>query len=675
MNVDDNANGNADYESNENSINSQSSESFHPDEANDFFHFEHDLPLQHPNNRRNSNILSNNNNNNSSNTAAVPDRRAAFARDTSLRQSQVFAGSFRVQQQEQQQRQMGRRNSRRESRRSLYGSSRRFGASGRNLGRGQQQQGRRASLAGSIADFRSSVVDFALDAKDAIQDEVLDIKDAFQDELEQADNGAAHFMQMSMTRTLALPPQQAQNVVLRFQQVFGGDRDNDNDDGTGTDNDDRDGNRTNGLFNGNGMGTPLLMTGSTDEEDNNAQQGDSPGVPMPANNDGDRPWYAYLLLVSAVVALSSVGPVSRLVSGAVPCIAGLWKLLGTSMVLLPMAIRVWLLQRQEHANDRQRQQQLLWRGGEDDDEDDDQSGTWSLIGWSWASWLTATIGAVSYATIGLAFGFAMKHTSIGNVLIFANSQSILLFLGKLMYSGCGCGDGSTTSSDPRNGSSSLSFTEGLGLMVTVAGALLCSHDSDRQRVEQLHGGNDAYRFQTLKGDALALLAGFAGVVYLVSTNALRDKVDILIYMPLNMLAGSAFVVGFITIVLHQHITIDLDPTSGVFGWMTPRFDRLAVELYIIFGCSVFGTFGYIQAMRYFDNLTVSFACLLEPMIATVVAFSCGVGLLPGIVGWVGNVLVVAGGLAIIYPSISAADNNLQNNNNSNSNNVINDGKE
>ena len=33
------------------------------------------------------------------------------------------------------------------------------------------------------------------------------------------------------------------------------------------------------------------------------------------------------------------------------------------------------------------------------------------IGWSWTSWLTATLGALSYVTIGIAFGFAMKLTA------------------------------------------------------------------------------------------------------------------------------------------------------------------------------------------------------------------------------------------------------------------------
>uniref|UniRef100_A0A7S1GKU9 EamA domain-containing protein n=1 Tax=Cyclophora tenuis TaxID=216820 RepID=A0A7S1GKU9_CYCTE len=265
----------------------------------------------------------------------------------------------------------------------------------------------------------------------------------------------------------------------------------------------------------------------------------------------------------------------------------------------------------------------------EDDEDEDEF----RLPFTWASCLTVIMGVVGYAAIGIGFGMAMGYTTIANVLIFANSQSILLLLGKILNGG---GD-------------SVLFMEGLGVFVALAGAILCSKDSDQ--TAQQNDEQNYQPYQTVWGDLLALSAGIGGVVYLVSAGALREKVDILVYMPLNMLAGSFLVLGFITVVLEQHVSMSRNPHHGLFGWMTPGFDRLWLELYTIFGCSIFGTIGYIHAMKHIDTLTVTIACLLEPMIATLIAYACGVGHLPGLVGWIGNLLVVAGTVAVVYPSV------------------------
>jgi len=64
-----------------------------------------------------------------------------------------------------------------------------------------------------------------------------------------------------------------------------------------------------------------------------------------------------------------------------------------------------------------------------------------------------------------------------------------------------------------------------------------------------------------------------------------------------------------------------------------------------------GSLGYIRAMQYFDNLVISVAALMEPVVAEFLALLLGVGLLPGPLGWIGNVLVAIGTLCVIAPSI------------------------
>lgn len=68
-----------------------------------------------------------------------------------------------------------------------------------------------------------------------------------------------------------------------------------------------------------------------------------------------------------------------------------------------------------------------------------------------------------------------------------------------------------------------------------------------------------------------------------------------------------------------------------------------------------GAMGYVRSMQYFDNLIISVATLMEPVVASVMAYFLNVGLLPGWVGWVGNLLVVFGTAAVVYPNSGGKD--------------------
>jgi drug/metabolite transporter (DMT)-like permease len=53
-------------------------------------------------------------------------------------------------------------------------------------------------------------------------------------------------------------------------------------------------------------------------------------------------------------------------------------------------------------------------------------------------------------------------------------------------------------------------------------------------------------------------------------------------------------------------------------------------------------------MHYFSNLVISVATLLEPVVASLTAVALGVGDLPGWKGWLGNLFVIVGTLAVVY---------------------------
>lgn len=60
--------------------------------------------------------------------------------------------------------------------------------------------------------------------------------------------------------------------------------------------------------------------------------------------------------------------------------------------------------------------------------------------------------------------------------------------------------------------------------------------------------------------------------------------------------------------------------------------------------------GYVRAFKYFNSVIIAVAALLEPVTATLLAIILGVGVFPGFLGCVGNVMVIVGTLMVIYPS-------------------------
>jgi hypothetical protein len=54
-------------------------------------------------------------------------------------------------------------------------------------------------------------------------------------------------------------------------------------------------------------------------------------------------------------------------------------------------------------------------------------------------------------------------------------------------------------------------------------------------------------------------------------------------------------------------------------------------------------------MEFFDNGVIAVATLMEPMLASFIAYIFNIGLLPGPRGWLGNVVIACGTLGVVYP--------------------------
>jgi len=310
------------------------------------------------------------------------------------------------------------------------------------------------------------------------------------------------------------------------------------------------------------------------------------------------PLSAYLLLGSAVVSLSSIGPLLDFQDGVSSTMKVYWRTLATSVALLPFATA-----------------SIRREGG--------------LPKLTFQQWSILTFTAAMYAFMCIFFVWALEMTAVGNAVIFSNSQSLLLLVGKLFVG------------------APISTTEGTGALVAFAGAILCSKDSAEADATAAGG-----RFGTVIGDLFALSSALCGVGYLVFAKIVRSTMDLYVFMFFVMFVGSLWTLVCV-LLRGETVSFDMNNNHGVLGWLNFHADRLPLEVIMVVICNLFGAMGYVRAMHYFDNLVISVAALLEPVVAEVMAFCIGVGSLPHPMGWIGNILVVLGTIAVVYQPPSA----------------------
>jgi drug/metabolite transporter (DMT)-like permease len=305
----------------------------------------------------------------------------------------------------------------------------------------------------------------------------------------------------------------------------------------------------------------------------------------------------YLSLLGAVLAVSSNGTALTLQHDVPPPLKLYWRMIGTSLLLFPFAMR------------------LMWIEG--------------LPRLNIGQWGTVAFAVACYVIHNLCFITALTYTSIGNSVLFANTQALILLAAKALT-----GD-------------AIHWMEYTGAVVAFTGAILCA--TDEERVTATEVSRDA-----AWGDLLAMMSAVFGVGYLTFAKAVRPSTSVVTFMFIVMFAGSFMVLLYLA-VTSTHTTANMHPLHGLFGWLALRNDRLPLELWIVVVCNLVGTMGFVRSMQYFDSLIIAISTLLEPIVASVIASIMHVGVLPGCQGWVGNILVIVGTFGVVYPSASKGE--------------------
>lgn len=310
-----------------------------------------------------------------------------------------------------------------------------------------------------------------------------------------------------------------------------------------------------------------------------------------------------VMLVVAVLAVSSNGTALHLLAHVPPPLKLYWRMTATTCLLTLFLIKA-----------------AWWN----------KASVVPLL--TVSQWMAFGMAVVLFAAHNLLLYAALEYTTIGNAIIYANSQALLLIVGKFLVG------------------QAVTCLEGLGVVVAFTGALLCSHDSEKS------AGDDPGHSvaQARLGDFLALLSAVAGVLYLTLAKTIRSYVPVTSFIWMVMCLGSLLVLAYLAIT-GVPVTWDRHPYTGLFGWMVLQDHHVWILLHIAVVGNVLGTMGFVRAMAFFSTTTIAVATLMEPLLAQLIGYVFHVGLLPGPLGYVGNGLVMIGTIAVVWQSAEKAD--------------------
>lgn len=247
------------------------------------------------------------------------------------------------------------------------------------------------------------------------------------------------------------------------------------------------------------------------------------------------PVVQYAALLSAVVAISSNATALHMLEGVQAPMKLFWRMTASYMVLSLFAIRT------------------VHRDG--------------LPQLSVGMGVTFLAAVTCYTVQGLLFMKALDYTAISNVLIFANSQALLLIVGKAFVG------------------ERIHVLEGMGVVVAFSGAILCAR-------EESSAGASGDADKSYIGDFLALGSAVCGVGYLTFAKAVRSKMPVTLFLFSVMFVGSFLILLYMMIDPSMKVEFNLNPYDGIVGWW--NVSRLPILIYLALIVNCVGTMGFVR---------------------------------------------------------------------------------
>lgn len=311
---------------------------------------------------------------------------------------------------------------------------------------------------------------------------------------------------------------------------------------------------------------------------------------------GRKPMFAYVLLVAALLALSSLGAALKLQGpGVTPTMKAYWRMVATAVTLIPVAL-------------------VAIR----------RDGLPRLTSQQFREFMLCTAG---YATMTGSFAVSLSMSSMAETFILGNTGGLVIIAKKMV------------TRQP------VLMGEGWGAAIGFLGGIICADDSPEE------GGDTAQALQgehyhPIKGGLIAFLASCGLAVYLTLAKDLRPNMDLFVFMLCIMTTASFYLLLFMFL-RGEEMSLSNHHEHGLWGWTNLSRDRLPIEIHLAVVCNLIGTTGYVASMKYFDAVVVSTCMLMEPLMATLMGAAAGVDQLPGVQTWVGGAIVTAGSMMVI----------------------------
>lgn len=237
----------------------------------------------------------------------------------------------------------------------------------------------------------------------------------------------------------------------------------------------------------------------------------------------------YILLASAVSALAAIGPFLALQDGCTANMKLLWRTQATCLLLAPFALNSVRFEGLPHLTKLQ--------------------------------WLTMILTSLSYAMTTNLFVVSLAYTAVGNAVILANCQAVLM-LGVKLCRG-----------------EHVTCVQAGGALVAFGGVMVFSIDSKRE-IKKDGTGLNGLGHDMLLGNLIALLSGIAGLFYLQLSDVSRKWMNLHVFMFLLMMFTGLWTLLLQVVVLKEHVTLNCDLNIGVCGWLNTAWDRLPLEIAI-----------------------------------------------------------------------------------------------
>lgn len=295
------------------------------------------------------------------------------------------------------------------------------------------------------------------------------------------------------------------------------------------------------------------------------------------------PVRAWLILGTALLAVSSAGAVFEMMDGPGPLLKAGWRLQATAVVLLPGFVLQW------RSSDETIRQRFLSKHS-------------AVI--IFASGVCLTIHFAAWL-------WSLEETTLTHSLLFVTAHPLVIIVGLWIL-------GRPASS-----------REVIGALLGFTGAALA-----------IMGAGSESGVSVL-GDMLAFLGAVAVVGYLAAGRVLREWMPLFIYaFPVTLIAAIGLSISALFV---EGAPLSMVST-GLLGWTMLIW--LPYVAYLALGPGLFGHTGINAVLRWLPPLVVSVTLVMEPLIGSLLGWFLGLDSIPGMWTWLGGPLMIFGTLMV-----------------------------